>query len=209
MPSPLSISQVIALPTGTWINDGFTAVVRSIEQKTAKPPKNTTFWVCLLGDAAASSQVEMAVFTAPKFREGDRIDVTGNGIKFESGRYGPKVSIGRDTVVSLVGTAVRSEGQPVPRSASPQGGGGGGGDFDLQMKRIIFLYCHADSYALRAQDLCGNRWSPDELQACRSSIFIEACRRNLIDIVPPLETSTDRPKSKQPPAEDEGEDVPF
>lgn len=122
MPAPMSLSEVIRLPDQSWVNDGLTASVVSIERKTSNKTKRD-FWVCQLAcllDPATT--VELAIFTAPKFREGDTIELSGKGIKFEDGQYGAKVSMSKTTEVRVVNLSPASRAPTATRPAAPAGG---------------------------------------------------------------------------------------
>lgn len=112
---PFSLAEVVERQDG-WIDEGLTAVVRSIEQKTAQKT-GRKFWVCQLGDTTGSASAEMAVFAPPKFGEGDLIEVTGKGLKFENGQYGPKISLGKTSEVHKVGGSVHHQDQEDRRAA--------------------------------------------------------------------------------------------
>ena len=99
---PASVAELVELPHDSWVNAGFTAVARSIERKISKKT-NKPFWVCSMADTTGSAIVELAMFTAPKFGEGDQVDFLGQGIKFKNGQYGPKVSVGDKTEIHVVG----------------------------------------------------------------------------------------------------------
>lgn len=198
---PLSIAEVLELSLdaegGAWVNDGFTAVIRSVGPKPNRA--NKKIWAVELGDTTGSASLPMSMFMAPKFAAGQRVDFLGKGIRFkDSPQYGKEMKISDKTEIHVLGGAVHGSGQPVPREGKPTDDSRGDGaasspppgsnraEFHLQMKKMGILYCHADAYARKADALCGSNWSPEERQACRSSLFIEACRRNLLDIVPPL-----------------------
>lgn len=115
----LTLSQVCALPNDSWIEDGFFAVVREIKSKQAGPKaKNPgkTFWVVTLADQVGPETAELAMFFAPKFREGDVVEFTGLGIKHTVNNYGSKVSIGQETVITAVGQSAHAPEQ-VARAA--------------------------------------------------------------------------------------------
>lgn len=226
MPSnPLSIAEVLELALdadgGAWVNEGFTCVIRASSPKPNR--SNKPMWAVELGDATGSASIKMTMFTAPKFAVGQRVDFLGKGIRFkDTAQYGKEISIGKSTEVHIVGAAVRHEGQPVPRQAASDDRGGyeapaasaagSAKDFRNQMGKIGLLFCHARKTALKANDYTGNSMTPDQLQGATAMIFIEASKRNLLDIVPPLDGvppagyASEQPKK---PAEQVSEDVPF
>lgn len=108
---PLSVAELIELPTDSWVSDGFTAVIRSIERKVGKPPGNRVFFKCVLADTTGSATVGACLFFAPKFKEGDSVDFLGQGIKFKNGQYGAEVSMGDKADIRVVGKSVHAEEQ--------------------------------------------------------------------------------------------------
>lgn len=107
---PLSVAELTELPTDSWVNDGFTAVIRSIERKVSKA--NKPFWKCKLADTTGSATVGMTLFVSPKFNEGDQVDFLGSGIKFKNGtQYGPEVSVGDKAEIHVVGKSVHAPEQ--------------------------------------------------------------------------------------------------
>lgn len=108
---PLSVAELIELPTDSWVNDGFTAVIRSIERKVGKPPGNKVFFKCVLADTTGSATVGACLFFAPKFKEGDSVDFLGQGIKFKNGQYGAEVSMGDKAEIHVVGKSVHAQEQ--------------------------------------------------------------------------------------------------
>ena len=107
---PLSVAELCELPTDSWVNDGFTAVAEMIERRIAKKTQKP-FWVCTMSDTTGSASVELAMFTAPKFNKGDQVDFLGQGIKFKTTEYGPKVSVGEKTEIHVVGKSVHHDEQ--------------------------------------------------------------------------------------------------
>jgi hypothetical protein len=124
---PLSVAELLELPSDSWVNDGFTATVVQIErkmsQKTQKP-----FWKCKLQDTTGSACVNLTMFRAPKFSEGQQVDFVGAGIKFKDGQYGQEVSISDKTEIHVVGQSAHHEEQqerasnlqPAVNGSSPQ-----------------------------------------------------------------------------------------
>ena len=108
----ISLAQVCEMQSGEWINDPFMAVVSKITPRVGKPPKNQKFWVCTLSDTTGSAEVEMATFTAPKFKEGDQIEVGGQGNKFENDpQWGKKIKTGMKTEIHVLGVSVHHQEQ--------------------------------------------------------------------------------------------------
>ncbi len=96
---PLSIAQVLALAAGTWVNDGFVAVIRSLKPSPATAARK--FWKCVLGDCHGHGIIGMTVFFPPKFGEGDVIEATGAGIKRSEFKGEPDLKLGKNSVIAL------------------------------------------------------------------------------------------------------------
>lgn len=123
----LSVAQVCDLQPGdaenaTWINPGFSGVVIEITSKLTKAKKN--FWPCVIQDLSGEETISVSFFTAPKFREGDTVEIHGKGLRRTEFNGQPQAAIGRETVVDVVhGTRERA---PAPRSSAPQDDSRGG-----------------------------------------------------------------------------------
>lgn len=123
-----TIAEVCQMRDGEWVNEGVAARVSTIETKTAGPKSKNPgkkFWVVTLVAEDGPENVELSLFFAPKFREGDLIELTGKGIKFTQNNYGNKLSIGQETEITVVSNATR-ERAPAPRSSAPQDDSRGG-----------------------------------------------------------------------------------
>ena len=106
----LSIAEVFELTPGTtenatWVNPGCIAVVREI--KTIKSQKTgKEFFPCVLADQTGSATVECSFFTRPKFAVGDVIELAGKGLRRTEYNGNAQVSVGKDTVINIVGKSV-------------------------------------------------------------------------------------------------------
>lgn len=79
--TPLTIAQVIALPVDSWVAPGFAAVVLDVKAIQKKKTAGE-FYKALLGDQDGSgATASLTMFTIPKFKVGDAIEVMGQGIK--------------------------------------------------------------------------------------------------------------------------------
>jgi hypothetical protein len=117
----LSVAQVCDLQPGdennaTWINPGFTGVVRSITAKKTKAGKN--FWPCTIADVTGPETIEVSFFTAPKFSEGDVIDIHGKGLRRTEYNGSAQAAIGRETEITVVG---RSAHEPEQKERAAAG----------------------------------------------------------------------------------------
>lgn len=99
---PMSVAEVSELPSDSWINNGFTAVIDGIEAKTSNKT-GKRFWKVRLADSTGSKTINATLFFAPKFSEGDTVDFLGQGLKFKTGQYGDEVSIGDKAEIHVVG----------------------------------------------------------------------------------------------------------
>lgn len=103
----LSVAEVFELVPGdeqnaTWINPGFIAEVLAIETRKSKAGKS--FWTIGLGDTTGDAQIGMSVFAAPKFRQGDTIEVSGQGLRRTEYNGNAQVTMGKNTEVHVVNT---------------------------------------------------------------------------------------------------------
>lgn len=102
---PLSVAEVYELQPGgednpTWINPGMIAVVRSMERKIGK--NNKPRWAVVFADQTGSATVESAFFSAPRFAEGDLVQLEG-GLRRTEYNGKAQVSIGKNSTVNVVG----------------------------------------------------------------------------------------------------------
>lgn len=225
----LTVAEVYEMSPGdaenaTWINPGMIAtVIKMTRIETGK-----LRWPCQLVDPdGTSASLEMTIFAAPKFREGDVIEISGKGFRRTEYNGKAQVAVGKETEIHIIGKAPAAGHAP----AHPPAGGHGPApaerpgdvsEFHRTFKRMALMYCHAMDYADKIAER--TPFAGDEqYQACVSTLFIEGARRNLIDIVPargpapapaaaappPTDRSapaTDKPKGRDLPIED---DVPF
>lgn len=102
---PLSVAEVFELQPGdddnpTWINPGMIAVVQSVERKMGKNGKPR--WPVVFADQTGSATVESAFFSAPKFSEGDVVQLEG-GLRRTEYNGKAQVSIGKNATINVVG----------------------------------------------------------------------------------------------------------
>ncbi len=110
----LSVAEVCELQPGdeqnaTWINPGFTGVVRKITTRKAKSGKD--FFPCTIGDTTGSAAVEVSFFTRPNFQEGDQIELSGSGLRRTEYNGKPQAAIGKSTAVHVIGKSVHAAEQ--------------------------------------------------------------------------------------------------
>lgn len=117
----LSVAEVLEMVPGddrnaTWVNPGLIAVVREIKRtevkKTGKP-----MFICTLADTVGSATISMTVFAAPKFTEGDQIEIRGQGLRRTEFRGLQQISPSQKTEFHLLGRSVHHEEQ-VKRAAA-------------------------------------------------------------------------------------------
>src|SRR5262249_14895998 len=108
---PLSVAEVLEIVPAedSWVNDGVSAVVRSI--KASGPNAKRKFWEIILADTVGSATIRMAIYKAPHFNEGDVIDITGSGIKRKEYQGTAEISIGQKTEIHVVGRSAHHEEQ--------------------------------------------------------------------------------------------------
>lgn len=121
-PQQITLGQVLEMAPGengekVYINDEFEAIVTDSKERTSK--KGSKFWVCNLVDPHnASIKLETSFFRNP----GQYVDkvcyFSGTGMTREQYGQTPKVGLGRDTKIQIMGKA--------PSSTPPQQGGNKG-----------------------------------------------------------------------------------
>lgn len=119
----LSVAEVCELPPGdeqnaTWINPGFEGVVLNIAQKQTKAGGN--FWPCQIGDTTGSARLEMSLFTSPKFKVGDTIEVSGRGLRRTEYNGNPQAAVGKDTEIHVVARGTGGGQPPAGGNSIPQ-----------------------------------------------------------------------------------------
>lgn len=119
-PKMLSVAEVCEMQAGdkentVWINPGFVGVVRSINPRVGA--KNT--WPCMIADTVGSSTIEICLFKAPNFNEGDLIEISGKGLRRTEYNGKPQAAIGKDTEIHVLGRSVHHEEQK-ERAATSQ-----------------------------------------------------------------------------------------
>lgn len=117
----LDVAGVIALPDDSWVEGGFEATVISIS---AIPKKaGGEFYKVELGDVTGGETLTMSAFTRPAYKQGDRLRISGQGIKRKSYQGKPEVSVGKTTsiVVAAKGGpgAMQGTNPPPPANAVP------------------------------------------------------------------------------------------
>ena len=158
----LSVAEVFELPAGSdetpvWVND-FAGVVSAIKAVPKKAGGN--FYKVTLTDPEGSAEVEMSMFTVPKFGEGDTIEVSGGGHRRTEYKGNAQVSLSKKVVINIAARGAHrgapAAGSPPPRepaSHTPPAGGGGstpppaasghkpiyGGSVGFAMKEAIAL----------------------------------------------------------------------
>ncbi len=109
--NPISISQALAIipSEDSWINYGVTGVVRSIAQP--RPNAQKKSWKCVLGDPTGSATINLTVWTAPNFSEGNQIEIIGKGIKRKEYQGQPEISVGQKSEIRVLGDSVHAPEQ--------------------------------------------------------------------------------------------------
>lgn len=232
----LSVQQVCALAPGdeqnaSWINPGFAGVVNQITKRQSKAGKS--FWVCVIGDVNAPDMVEMSLFTAPKFSEGDLIDVHGKGLRRTEYNGKPQVAVGKETQIDVSGgrqpaayappTAAKSNSRPFNDSRGSdshpdlEAAGKCANGFHPMMQAHSLLYLHCLAYARKINTTLKADGHPvmseGQFQACVSTLYINADRAGLSLNPPPLKVAT-APAAKPAPqpaasAPADEETIPF
>jgi hypothetical protein len=214
LPPPISLAQVTELASGSWVKSPFSAIVDRIQEKTVQKTQRK-FWVIKLLDTTGSAEVEAAMFTVPKFEEGDVIEVAGQGIKYEENNYGKKISWGDKASVTVITkrTAAPAAASPAarpPGSSNPPPAAQGlplsdrHAKFHKNMKRLSLLRLHcihyADQIVKKAADagiLTGERM--EMVNTIGTGLYIEACRRGMDADVGPIGIPQEEQATEQAP----------
>jgi len=221
----LSVSQVVALEPGdednaTWINPGFCGVVESIEKK---PKRAGGFlWQCTIQDLNDDAQIYVSFFQAPKFSEGDTIEIFGQGLRRTEYNGKPQAAVGKSTEVAVVAAARPGSNQPASRPAQSQPpadtgyqpqepAGANPTGFHGKMKAHALLYLHCLAYARKintTQVAQGHAaMEPAQFQACVSTLFIAGDRCGLA-VNPPAMASKETTATTPEPAPQGGRAEP-
>jgi len=110
----LSVAEVFELPAGkpdepTWINPGVSGVVRTMTERKTKTGKQ--LWNCVLADQTGSATVDVSFFSAPFFKEGDLIELSGQGLRRTEYNGKAQVSLSAKTEIHRLGTSVHHQEQ--------------------------------------------------------------------------------------------------
>jgi hypothetical protein len=105
----LSVAEVFELPAGkpdepTWINPGCSGVVRSMTERKTKTGKQ--LWNCVLADQTGSATVEVSFFSQPSFKEGDLIELSGQGLRRTEYNGKAQVRLSAKTEIHRLGASV-------------------------------------------------------------------------------------------------------
>ena len=101
--------------------------------------------------------------------------------------------------------------RPEPEQAKPKAEATRPGDtseFHRIMKKMALFYCHAMDYAEQINKRVPFV-TPEQQQACVSTLFIEGARRNLIDVVPARGDGTKAPEPKPSATREPQRDEPH
>lgn len=134
----LSVEEVLELQPGdeqnaTWVNPGFTAVVRAI--KATKTKKGGAMNICTLGSQTGAAEISMTVFSAIKFAEGDLIEVSGQGLRRTVYNQLQQVTPGQKTEIHILGRSAHAPEQ-AERKAAGQPPVSGNGSFPVNGQTV-------------------------------------------------------------------------
>lgn len=111
MSNLLSVHDLLQLPTGSFVEPGFTAVVRSTQPASGKkPPK------AILADVTGSATILATLWSRPKMSVGEQFEFSGKGIKISEYNGTNEVSIGDKVAIASIGMSVHHAEQ-VERAA--------------------------------------------------------------------------------------------
>lgn len=110
----MNIQELKQQPQG-YINAEVQAVCQSITPRTSSKT-GKAFWVCKVGDPTGPDTVELSVWTTPRFKIGDHICFSGQGIKFTTDNFGAKLSVSDKTKIEVLGQSAHHEEQEERRA---------------------------------------------------------------------------------------------
>jgi hypothetical protein len=205
----LSVEEVLELVPGdeqnaTWVNPGFVAVVRNI--KATKTKKGGTMNICTLGSQTGSAEISMTVFSAVKFKEGDLIEISGQGLRRTEYNQLQQVSLGKATEIHVLGASAHHQEQQERRAHSEPAINGErqrieGQTVGMAMKEALLIVGRGDCGAFKPTEAAF--WQHVHTQASqiiRLSKYIEA--GNLAPKVgaPATSAPADRSPARSEPA---------
>lgn len=120
----ISVAEVLEMHPGdennpTWLND-VVATVLSIASKTTRT--NKPYWPCELVDTVnASAVISMTVWQAPRFKQGDTINITGKGARLTEYEGHYQITLGKQSEVHVTnaGGGGGAGGKPAARRSAP------------------------------------------------------------------------------------------
>lgn len=119
----LTVAQVCAIQPGdeqnaSWVNPGFTGVVREINERNTKAGKK--FYPCVIADMTGPETIEVSFFQKPPpFEVGDLVDIFGKGLRRTEYNGNPQAAIGKETQVHVIGKSAH-EPEQQERAATMQ-----------------------------------------------------------------------------------------
>lgn len=186
-----TLAGIIAMPASenSWVDGSFKCIVTRTKEPSGKMPGKAT----LVDPDDGSITLDCSFFRRdPSPYEGSIVIFSGPGIKKGEYKGTPQVSVGEKTRVEIfqnlnTSAPARSAAAPVAASAlaatkAP--------DFNAEMGRMQLLYVHSYRSAMNVSELVKTLYqvdfTPEQMQSCVASMFIEANRKNLGAHVPEL-----------------------
>lgn len=215
-----TVAEVIRSATGTdpkegvWVNGALEVAVRNAQPKNGRAPSKATAY-----DPHTGQEIKLASFglnLASLIGRLIRIDGKGNKAKEFNGEI--EVTVGKNGTIDDIGAA-DGRPAPAPRASNPaprdDSRGGPPPDesrhstpaedpppaeqrvdpvvyFHREMAKLGLGYLHALQYADDVQERYNFELTPEQAQACVSTIFISADKRGLFHKVPKLREIDDK-----------------
>ena len=188
----------IATENGEWVNGSFQGVVENPTQGQGRKPSK-----CTLRDPDTNATVKLAVFGGTDLMRmrGALVECSGDGMKAKLYKGEVEVTIGDKAHINVISAPPRNApapqqsapaSNPAPRNAPPAHPATAAEiakNFHITMRKIGLLLMHSQQYAFdfakKWEDTSGGHKLTDEqFQSVRTSFFMTAKDRGLLDIQP-------------------------
>ena len=181
MSKQTSLSAIIAMPSteDSWVDGSFTAKVTQTKSPNGKAPGRAM----LIDPENPAISLSASFFGRdPSFYEGKIVSFGGPGMKKSDYQGKPQISVGQKSHVNIFQDTTEPEaGKHMPAAAAvapakPV-------NFDAEMTKLGMYWTQCLKQALVVQATAklalNHDMTPDQLQSCIASLFIEGNRRGL------------------------------
>lgn len=189
-------------PEGVWVDELDLAVKRSTPAEGTRPSKASAY------DPTNGQEATIAWFGGDLARyENKIVRIGGKGNKAKIYKGNLEISIGKNGTLQMIGEASAPKTTHAPEGAPRDDSRGGGGGnpppaaapkvdpstyFHREMAKLSLGYLHAFQYALDVRAKLKHEMTPEQFQACVSTVYISADKRGLFGKVPKLREYDDK-----------------